>query len=257
MGLAAALRLHPRSRLALARSLWLLACFGMLHALTEWGYVFIPVQATYMEGGVVTFLWFAHGLLGAVSFAFLLQFGVELVWPSLDWRWVRWLPLVVFALWALLFVVLSRLGGYFVNGLSFPADEALFATWSALARYLLALPGAALAGIGLFLQAKAVDDMELPAIARYLRLAAISFLIYAVFAGLLVSPAPFFPASFLNSDQTRQYLGLPTPVSVCRWSCHRLLRGPRTWRVRPGDGQADRGYGEEADDRPGTGAVRT
>jgi signal transduction histidine kinase len=49
-------------------------------------------------------------------------------------------------------------------------------------------------------------------IERHLRMAALSFLLYAVVAGLLVPPASFFPASWLNRRLLSMYFGVPSPV---------------------------------------------
>ncbi len=49
LGLAIFLQSWRHSRLRLARDLRWLAGFGVLHGLHEWGLVFIPLQATYLE----------------------------------------------------------------------------------------------------------------------------------------------------------------------------------------------------------------
>jgi len=44
MGLLAAWEFRRYSRIPLARPLWMLAAFGLLYALAEWGRVFVPIQ---------------------------------------------------------------------------------------------------------------------------------------------------------------------------------------------------------------------
>ncbi len=53
LGLAIFLQSRRHSRLKLARDLRWLASFGILHAMHEWGLVFIPIQAEYMPHFVI------------------------------------------------------------------------------------------------------------------------------------------------------------------------------------------------------------
>ena len=48
MGLVTGLQWRHQSQLELARALPWLAAFGITHGLTEWGYIFIPLQALYL-----------------------------------------------------------------------------------------------------------------------------------------------------------------------------------------------------------------
>ena len=74
MGLVTGLQWQRQSRLELARPLPWLAAFGIAHGLTEWGYIFVPLQSLYLPDQVVRPMIIAHLLLLAVSFFFLLQF---------------------------------------------------------------------------------------------------------------------------------------------------------------------------------------
>ena len=92
-GLVTGLQWRRRSHLALAHPLPWLAAFGIAHGFNEWGYIFIPLQALYLDDAVVRMMIVAHLLLLAVSFFFLFQFGVELVLlrvPKI--RWIRAVP---------------------------------------------------------------------------------------------------------------------------------------------------------------------
>ena len=101
-GLVTGLQWRRRSHLALARPLPWLAAFGIAHGFNEWGYIFIPLQALYLDDAVVRMMIVAHLLLLAVSFFFLFQFGVELVLlrvPKI--RWIRAVPGLMLVLWAI------------------------------------------------------------------------------------------------------------------------------------------------------------
>ena len=71
-------------------------------------------------------------------------------------------------------------------------------------RYALGLVGGLWAAAALFLAAK--TD---PAGARPLQTGALGMVVYALAAGLLVAPAPFFPASWLNNDSFLAVTGVP------------------------------------------------
>ncbi|MEX0805421.1 MAG: sensor histidine kinase [Candidatus Binatia bacterium] len=91
----------------------------------------------------------------------------------------------------------------------FKATSDLADLW---ARYLLCFPGACLTAYGLILQTRQAQDTGVQQIERHLKLAAFSFVLYAMVAGLLVPPASFFPASWLNRRLLSSYAGIPPPV---------------------------------------------
>jgi signal transduction histidine kinase len=210
-GLVTALQWRRQSSLELARPLPWLAAFGIAHGLNEWGYIFIPLQALYLDDIVVRLMVITHLLLLAASFFFLFQFGVELLVPLLPGgpRWLRVLPGVMLLFWGVAVFLRGAIAQESLNQLVAIGDG-----WS---RYLLALPGALLSSIGLFRQARYMRLMELRRIANYLTGAAIAFLIYALVGGLIVPATPVFPANLLNYDLLATTIQIPAPVfrSLC------------------------------------------
>jgi signal transduction histidine kinase len=210
-GLIVGLQWQRRSDLELARPLPWLAAFGIAHGLNEWGYIFIPLQALYLDDVVVRMMVIAHLLLLAFSFFALFQFGVELLVPQIPHRlrFLRALPAVVLILWAAAVALRGILAQDPLGVLVAVGDG-----WS---RYLLCLPGAALASAGLLRQARQMRRRDLPRIARYLTGAGFAFAAYAVAGGLLVPPAPTLLASVVNYDLLDRTLQIPAPVfrSVC------------------------------------------
>ena len=211
MGLAIALQLRGRrSQLELAHSLPWLAGFGIAHSLTEWGYIFIPLQVLYFPSWLVTLSRVAHLVLLAFSFFCLLQFGLRVALSRRPSRpWLEMLPVMVFLVWG---------GALLLGGvLGHVPLDALWNSGSALARYGMAFPGSFLAFVGLLRQDRQVKAMGVPYITQYLRGAAVAFAGYAVVGGLIVPAAPFFPASVLNYDLVIRVLHIPTPVfrSLC------------------------------------------
>ncbi len=203
MGLAIALQSRRHSRLELAHSLGWLAAFGLAHGLHEWGEIFIPIQATYLNTAVIHFLVVLQSILLALSFGFLLQFGVELLhdrWPRL-----AFLPLVITLTWGLWFIMP---GLALTRGFSLWHQQA--STW---ARYLMGFPGGLLAAYALRYQAERhIKPLGLEKIYRMLRLAGLALLAYGLLGGLIVPGGGFFPANWLNEARIVTWTGVPAPV---------------------------------------------
>ncbi|MCL5960248.1 MAG: GAF domain-containing sensor histidine kinase, partial [Chloroflexi bacterium] len=82
-------------------------------------------------------------------------------------------------------------------------------TTECAARYILGFPGAGTTALGLGLIAHSWKGKTARRAANYLRVAAVAFAVYAVLAGLVVFPAPFFPASSLNTAWFISTFGVP------------------------------------------------
>jgi signal transduction histidine kinase len=205
LGLAIALQSRHSSHLDLARSLNWLAVFGFLHGFHEWGDLFIPLQAEYLAPGIILFLHYVHLLLLTASFACLYGFGLSLLNPLKHHRWLH----IAFAALLISWLVLS----FF----SFRMWFTDFNTWhnavSALARYLIGLPSGLLAAYALNEYAiKRITPYNVPRIVRALRESAIAMALYALTAGLIVPPVPFFPGNWLNADTFTHYLLIPSQL---------------------------------------------
>ena len=213
MGLVIILEMRRPSNLKLAESLWLLAAFALLRSLGNWAEMFLLIQEAGAGLNPAPTLASAslpcqavEALLLPIATIFLLQFGVRLITTvNQRYSWLRWVPLALIVLWllALLPVVYSSSGT--------SADLLLAA--EVLARYFLYVPGAVLAGLAIFLYGRRLSsEMKLPHMARdYIGMAA-AFGLKAIVAGLIVSPAPYFPASFLNESSFLAVVGLPVQV---------------------------------------------
>jgi signal transduction histidine kinase len=199
LGLAIFLQSRRHSRLKLARDLRWLALFGLLHGLHEWGLVFIPIQAEYAPGAVITLLQVGQVLLLAASFACLLLFGVVLL--DAEERRYRWFVIVLVGGWilaaAISYVVAPELDRW----------VSLSTIW---ARYLLGLPGAALAAGGLYRQSQSMAvTMRGQKFSPMLRRAGHALVVYAILAGLVAPQASFFPANILNQQMLESWSGIP------------------------------------------------
>lgn len=205
LGFAIALQLRRDSRLDLARSLTWLSAFGITHGLFEWGDLFIPIQANYLNPLAVRTLNIIHLVLLAVSFTLLFQFGMALL-KSLGWApWTGYLAAGLFVLWAL------------VTFLILPSGFTEFTAWSntsrALARYFISFPGSLLAAYGLREQTmRRIAPLNVPHIVNTLRVSGMALAVYAFVSGLVPPPAPFFPANVINTSTFFAAFGIPVLV---------------------------------------------
>jgi signal transduction histidine kinase len=182
-------------------SLWSLSAFGYLHGAREW------TLLALLHEGPARALVLAHDILLPISFAALLQFGVEVEVAHQRWpRWSRSVPLLLLVLQGLVLLVL-------------PAKDAR-PLFEAMVRYTAALPGALLAAAAL-LRERAGIPTERSRMRRYLALAATAFAIYAIASGLLVGEAPLPVASFLNAEAFRKVTGVP--VELVRAACAAVI----------------------------------
>lgn len=233
MGLAVALQARHRSQLPFARTLVWLAGFGLVHGLMEWGYLFIPIQSGFLPLPIVEGLLVLQLLLKSISFALLLQFGVELLLSTRDplavpriggQPWLRLVPGVAIGLWAVATIALSStVAAGFVPepgpwlrmeriGAALAAVGAPLAVGDVVARAMLGLPGSLLVAIGLRDTIRSLGTVAGPRIETALRAAAIAFVVYALVGGLVPLPAPFPPASVVNSSTVLDLLGIPIEV---------------------------------------------
>ncbi|MDN5362097.1 MAG: hypothetical protein PWP70_1144 [Moorella sp. (in: firmicutes)] len=206
MGFGILVRARWGSDLTLGRRLPCLAIFGLLHGANEWGYIFIPGQMA-AEGWQT--LWGAllnggHALLLALSYTFLLAFGINLLADTRNWpRWVRLLPALGLGGWAAIFL------------LTFPGNGAATDPWlvagDIMARYLLAVPGSILSATAILAQGEELAPLRRHSLKFYLTGSAAALFLYTFAGGLLVPPAPFFPASILNTNLLMG-LGVPAPA---------------------------------------------
>jgi signal transduction histidine kinase len=233
MGLAVALQSRHRSQLPLARPLVWLAGFGIVHGLMEWGYLFIPIQAGFLPQPLIEGLLILQLLLKPLSFALLLQFGVELIVSARTGRdlpriagqpWLRLVPAVALVLWMVATVALSTTvaAGFTAEpgpwlraneiGPALQGVGAPLAVGDVTARAMLGLPAALLVAVGLRRTSRLLGPIAAPPVATALSLASLAFVVYAVVAGLVPMPAPFPPASVLNGRTVFEAIGIPIEV---------------------------------------------
>jgi signal transduction histidine kinase len=205
LGFAIILQTRQSSRLDFARSLRWLASFGIAHAFHEWGDLFIPIQAEYLSLEIVRVLYILHLILLAISYVFLFEFGLALLYTGKRGRWFHWLTAILFIGW------LSTLIGIIPPTIS---DERIWRyPANALARYFIGFPGGLLAAYALRHHTMLrIKPLNVPNIVLTLQVAGIALGIYAVLGGLIPPPVDFFPGNLLNRETFTDFVGIPPLV---------------------------------------------
>lgn len=197
--------LLQRSRLELARALPWLAVFGVLEAVAIWGNAFIPLQERLLAPDTIQNLRLLQLMVYLLTFATLLGFGLRLSEPNVPSWAAIYVPLVV--------VLVATTILFTARALTSGVDVVGNATVEALMRYAICLPAALLVAYGLRLQAgRLVGPLKNERLIRVLRVAGFAFVFYALFEGVVVPPAPFFPASVINTDWLFAATGVPIGI---------------------------------------------
>lgn len=170
-----------------------------------WGYVFVPIQETYLDEGVIEGLLVLRTMVQVAAFVFLVQFGLRLIeMPAITRRCLTGLSVAV---------GLGLMGG---AALASSSTGWGAAEWeeavNALARYTLLFPGALLSAIGLWRQRAELGDAGMTAIKPYAAAAAAVLGVYAVVGGLIVPAGPVSPGGVGDAAGWFDLTGLPLEV---------------------------------------------
>lgn len=198
LGLAVLLYPRGESQLKLARGLWLVGLFGLLHGLHEWVEMLALAAGSPGQPPYTIF----EVILLPASFLCLLLYGARQIQlrRGRSWALVS-LPVLLLAGWALAVLLSDR---------RLPAAD----VWS---RYLLAAPGTLLAALAIRLNVPVWKGTQKKTFIPDIRMIVIITLAYGVFAGLVVPGGGFFPASVFNYRFFEEGLGVP--VQVFRAAC--------------------------------------
>lgn len=206
MGFGILLKNRQHSRFNLAKHLHWLALFGIVHALADWGHLFIPIHKEYASQEFYVALRMVRIIINSLSFAFLFQFGLSLLSIKKKLYILKYFPLFLFILWFIQLVLYKSF--LYIEG-----DELWWVRvgdiWS---RYILAFPGGILSGVGIYMQRKEFFIFNQNKFIRILYLASISLILYGVFGGIIVPEGPLLFASYLNTETFFLLTGVPIEV---------------------------------------------
>ncbi len=190
LGVSIASKDMKGSDLKLADSLWMLGAFGFSHGAHEWlelGPLIegenLSFHQLFVEKAVAAFL-------VVLSFVFLLQFGISLV-HVLDNKRIKWIRILPIPL-SLIWLVYLWYYGFHEEG--FHIDMQSLRQADIGARYTFGFAGGLLTAYGLIAYSREVKILS-KSVSRKLAYAGITFVFYALFAGIFSSSysVPFLP----------------------------------------------------------------
>ena len=203
MGLVMLMEAHRIPLLAESKMLLPLSAFGFLHAGNEWLEMLLDKNEWFMLSNPASINGLRLGLL-VLSFTFLFIFGLRTFAPR-----HRLLPGEI-AFWLLvicsyLFLALGS------QQILYPEHIDWLAHLDGLARWLLAIPAASLAGLALLHQAADSRRHNLSPLANSLSVAAFSFWLYAI-TQAFIKPTDSFPGTYMNTATFLKLAGFPIQV---------------------------------------------
>ena len=200
MGIALSLETVRSPRLAERRVLRPLAIFGLLHGMHEWIEILLQ-QGVWLGVPFPEQINLLRYSLLLISFIPLVYFGLLML---LEPEYGKVIPVVILlgmlVIYAALVITLYRVRPDLGLG---PADT--------LARYVLAVPGGILAGLGLRSRAQQVEQEGRGNLARRFRWAALGFAMYGL-TQIFVGPIDMFPANMINSAVFVGIAGFPVQL---------------------------------------------
>jgi signal transduction histidine kinase len=207
-----------------------LAVFGIVHGCHEWIEMFLRSNLIEVQQPL---LWnWLRVVILVISFTSLLVFGIWIFSPRTDLtkrqRWNRIVAVLIYMLVVVLVGLLISSG-----------DANRVVIIDVMARYFLAIPGAAIAGIALHRQARQADRQVLKGLGPALQTAGWGFIVYALTQVFVTSQA-FFPADRINAASFLQTFGFP--IQVIRASLAVLITISLIWATQVVDKERQRQF---------------
>lgn len=184
---------------SLLKSLKYLGWFGITHGISEW-VTLVSIASLYPEYN--DYLYHLIQILKAVSFAFLMLFGLDLLPVRSNYKKIiNKIPMVLFIIGFSGYLILIR-----INGLDYHMINTKYNIITM--RYLLALLGSIIAATTLFLNSNKIEKQKNIRVAKRYKQLAWVILINGLLEGLLVKEANFFPANIINRELFKDIFGI-------------------------------------------------
>ncbi len=223
LGLALLVESGRASELGFARSMRLLAGFGLLHGIHEWIDMVERGLGLYYNATCPQPLCWVRLAILVTSFLALLAFGEHLLARERYGRAPSWRMTLGAAVLFAAASVIVRLA-YGLN------DAAWLRASDVLARYIIGIPGAVVACLALWRQRAIFRQRGMGGFARDLTWAALALGLYGVVGQLFTGTSVIFPSTVVNSTLFLQVMGFPVQLfraamaTVVAFAMIRVLR---------------------------------
>jgi signal transduction histidine kinase len=200
LGLALLVESGRASELGLARSMRLLAGFGLLHGCHEWIDMFERELDYHYHTALPLWSLYTRLALLVASFLALMAFGEHLL--TADDKRVTWRITIS----AAVFYVFSAVAVQLVYGFD---DREWARGADVLSRYILGMPGAVVACIALLQQRAIFRKRGIGRFTRDLTMAAVALILYGLVGQIFTAKSDVFPSNVINADLFRDVMGFP------------------------------------------------
>jgi signal transduction histidine kinase len=203
MGLATAIEADRAGDQRVRRGLLALSTFGLLHGTHEWYDMFEILGLIPLTGNLLTAVVWVRIVLLALSFVILAYFGFVFIPGGMHIRRARIIiPIGMFLLWLVSVGIVGRI---------YP-EAYLPHLGDVLARYLLAIPGAVVAAVGLRMQCVTYHSEKRFVLGKNCTYAAYAFLVYGLIGQLFVRETALPPSNVLSQDLFLQLFRFPVQL---------------------------------------------
>ena len=186
------LRVTEKSEYRLLNILWLLAFFGVTHAMHEFMNMFTSIK------GELIFLEILGNTFLFISYLCLFLFGYQLINVSRGEKRSIWFPSII--------IVLVFALRTFLEGNILWNNDIL----GILTRNILGFLGGILSAVGFLLYYQSESEkLSKIKVKKYFIFTALLFVIYGIFGGLVVPKETFLPASLINETSFFSWFGIP------------------------------------------------
>jgi signal transduction histidine kinase len=202
MGLALLVESGRASELGFARSMRLLAGFGLLHGIHEWMDMLDQgINLYFQRPFPICLCWLRLALL-VTSFVALLAFGEQLLARERDQRSPSWRLTIAATAWFAF--------STFAVQVIYQLDERSWLNVAeVLARYVTGIPGSMLAFWALWRQRAIFRQQGMGRFVSHLTVAAGALALYGIVGQFVTRPSFIFPANILNTDLFLRVTGFP------------------------------------------------
>ncbi len=201
LGLALLVESGRASELGFARSMRILAGFGLLHGSHEWIDMLERAQQLYYNTELPEWLLWLRLAILITSFLALMAFGEHL----LSREGIRQSNWTITLLAAGIYAV-SCIAVKIVYDLS---NHYWLDAIDVLSRYIIGIPGALLACFALWRQRTIFRERGMDRFVRDLTIAAIAFALYGVVGQVFPKESEVFPSNIVNAGLFQEYTGFP------------------------------------------------
>jgi signal transduction histidine kinase len=202
MGLALLVESGRASELGFARSMRLLAGFGLLHGIHEWIDMAERILiVSHAPSPHLWLLWLRIGILVA-SFLALLAFGEHLLMREQNQHKPMWRLTAGAAIWYAVSCIIVRI--------TYQLDDVAWMEASdVLARYILGISSGVLACWSLWRQRAIFHERGMGRFVQDLTLAAFALALYGIVGQFFTRASAIFPSMVINSDLFLRFTGFP------------------------------------------------